>query len=120
MRSLCGHARALTALAVGLAVGGCVQPRGTSSQRSREDRNGLPKKQSDGCDVHGGADIDRRGARMSGRDILTGSGSLCLSHDILLMVIGEAGLCKKFNFLTGIATEASPLSSAQQPMDHVM
>ena len=32
---------------------------------------------------------------------------------------GGAGLREEINFLTGIAATASPLSSAQQPMDHV-
>jgi hypothetical protein len=32
----------------------------------------------------------------------------------------EAGLCKEINFLNGITARVSPLSSPQQPMDHVM
>ncbi len=75
--------------------------------------------QINGCHVHRGTDVDRGSTWMGRRDILGGTGSLCWSHDILLWSNGGAGLCLKFNFLTGITAEASPLSSAQQPMDHV-
>jgi hypothetical protein len=49
-------------------------------------------------DMHGGADIDRCGAWVGWRDILTWTGSLCLSHDILLMGLWRGWTALKVQF----------------------
>jgi hypothetical protein len=82
------------------------------------DRLGIPIR-SHGGDMHPGTDIDCCRIRMCDGNVPLGAGPLRLGHGVSSLVSGRARLRKEINFLTGIATTASPLSSAQRPMGHV-
>ena len=70
--------------------------------------------------MHRRADVDRSRIGVNRRQLCLPSRSYSPSHGSVPSLLTErrAWAARQINFLTGIA-KASPLSSAQQPMDHV-